>query len=75
MDHDFLQRNGIGAWLRASWRHATARRSFDRLDAVALRDLGMSASEFDSYWAESEGIAEHTRLRVRAGESLPGPAT
>ena len=46
------------------WRRAAARREFSRLEAGALRDLGMSRSEFDSYWAESHGMAEPTRVRV-----------
>ena len=29
-------------------------------------DLGMVPSEFGSYWAEANGLAEHTRLRVQA---------
>lgn len=48
----------------ARWRRAAARREFNRLDANALRDLGVSRSEFDSYWAESHGMAEPTRVRV-----------
>lgn len=46
------------------WRYAAARREFDRLDAQTLRDIGMSRTEFDSYWAESHGLAEPTRVRV-----------
>jgi len=89
MEHVFADRRGsaadagssaahrlrkIGGWLGATWRYASARRKFERLDAVTLRDLGMSASEFDSYWAESEGLAEPTRLRVRAAERRTGNA-
>jgi hypothetical protein len=69
MEHSFLKRRRVGDWLGAAWRYASARRKFERLDAVTLRDLGMSASEFDSYWAESEGLAEHTRVRVRVGQA------
>ena len=47
-----------------AWRHAAARREFQRLDDNALRDLGISRSEFDSYWAESHGLAEQSRRRV-----------
>lgn len=47
-----------------AWRHAAARREFQRLDDAALRDLGISRSEFDSYWAESLGQAERSRRRV-----------
>ena len=50
--------------LASAWRRAVARREFNRLDASALRDLGMTRSEFDSYWAESHGEAEQTRVRV-----------
>jgi uncharacterized protein YjiS (DUF1127 family) len=53
--------------LAGAWRYALARREFNRLDANALRDLGMSRSEFDSYWAESHGTAEQTRVRVIQG--------
>ena len=47
------------------WHHAAARREFSSLDACTVRDLGMSRSEFDSYWAESHGLAEPTRARVK----------
>ena len=47
-----------------AWNHGAARREFERLDASTLRDLGMSPSEFDSYWAETHGLAEQTRRRV-----------
>jgi uncharacterized protein YjiS (DUF1127 family) len=50
--------------LGRAWRYAVARREFQRLDPAALRDLGISPSEFDSYWAESHGLAERTRRRV-----------
>lgn len=50
--------------LAGAWRHAAARREFERLDDSTLRDLGISRSEFDSYWAETHGLAEPTRLRV-----------
>ncbi|MCM2336784.1 MAG: hypothetical protein NDI66_08390 [Pseudomonas sp.] len=50
--------------LADAWRHAAAHREFNRLDAAALRDLGLTRSEFDSYWAETHGQAEPTRLRV-----------
>ena len=46
------------------WHYAAARREFACLDATTVRDLGMSRSEFDSYWAESQGLAEQTRVRV-----------
>jgi uncharacterized protein YjiS (DUF1127 family) len=50
--------------LAGIWRYAAARREFDRLDADALRDIGMSRAEFDSYWAEAHGLVEPTRTRV-----------
>lgn len=53
--------------LAGAWRYAVAHREFNRLDAGTLRDLGMSRSEFDSYWAESHGLAEQTRVRVIEG--------
>jgi hypothetical protein len=46
------------------WRYALARREFNRVDDSTLRDLGMCRSEFDSYWAETHGRAERTRVRV-----------
>jgi uncharacterized protein YjiS (DUF1127 family) len=49
----------------ARWRYGAARREFERLDAQTVRDLGMSRCEFDSYWAETHGLAEPTRTRVR----------
>lgn len=62
---------GLGSALRttarqlaAGWRRAAARREFNRVDDNTLRDLGISRGEFDSYWAETEGLAEPTRLRV-----------
>jgi hypothetical protein len=48
------------------WHYAAARREFSCLDASTMRDLGMSSSEFDSYWAESQGWAEQTRVRVKS---------
>ena len=47
-----------------AWRYAAARREFGNLDAATLRDLGMSRGEFDSYWAETHGLAEPTRRRA-----------
>jgi hypothetical protein len=48
------------------WHYAAARREFACLDASTVRDLGMSPSEFESYWAESHGLAERTRVRVNS---------
>jgi len=56
---------GLMRRLACRWHYASARREFARLDASTMRDLGTSASEFDSYWAESQGLAEHTRVRVK----------
>jgi uncharacterized protein YjiS (DUF1127 family) len=50
--------------LAGAWRYAAARREFNRVDQDTLRDLGISRSEFDSYWAETHGMAEPTRVRV-----------
>ena len=50
--------------IAGAWRRDAAWREFSRLDANTLRDLGISHSEFDSYWAETHGLAEPTRLRV-----------
>jgi uncharacterized protein YjiS (DUF1127 family) len=51
------------AW--AAHRQAVAdERAFAQLDDATLRDLGMSRSEYGSYWAEAYGEADHTRLRV-----------
>ena len=64
----------IAQWclrLVSRWRAADGRRRAERefgaLDAHALRDLGLHRSEFGSYWAESRGLAQPTRRRVRAG--------
>ncbi len=63
--------SSLRAALRSLWhraatarRYAAARREFARLDDHALRDLGISRDEFDSYWAESLGLAERSRRRV-----------
>ena len=48
---------------------ARAREELDMLDAHALRDLGLSRSEFDSYLAEAWHEAEATR--VRSGVKRP----
>lgn len=53
--------------LAGAWRYAAARREFEGLDAGTLRDLGMTRSEFDSYWAETHGQADQTRQRVIEG--------
>jgi hypothetical protein len=66
--------HSLRAWrtrMQAAWRHATARRDFEKLDPAALRDLGLSASEFDSFWAESRGSAERTRLHTARHAASP----
>jgi uncharacterized protein YjiS (DUF1127 family) len=62
---------GLGGALRevwcelaGAWRYGVARREFAQLDEMTLRDIGMSRGEFDSYWAETQGQAEPTRVRV-----------
>ena len=45
---------------------ARAREELDMLDAHALRDLGLSRSEFDSYLAEAWNEVEATRVRSGA---------
>jgi uncharacterized protein YjiS (DUF1127 family) len=52
--------------LADSWRYAAARREFNSLDDATLRDLGMRRSEYDSYWAETHGMAERTRRHAGA---------
>jgi uncharacterized protein YjiS (DUF1127 family) len=47
-------------------QRAAARREFAQLDAAMQRDLGISPSEFGSYWAEHLGQAECTRRRIHA---------
>ena len=66
---DWLVR--AGRRLRALSQLAAARREFSRLDAAALRDLGIGSAELSSYWAEASGIAERTRRRLsEAAQSL-----
>lgn len=45
-------------------QYAAARDEFARLHPSTLRDLGMGRSEFASFWAESQGLAERTRVRA-----------
>jgi len=51
-------------------RAARARAELAQLDAEALRDLGLTYGEIDSYLSEAQGAATRTRLRV--GEGPPG---
>jgi uncharacterized protein YjiS (DUF1127 family) len=55
---------GFAAEVVAARRYAAARRDFSRVNDSTLRDLGISRCEFDSYWAENNGLAEPTRVRV-----------
>ena len=60
-------RGALRAMLRdiaGAWRYAVARSEFNRVADSTLRDLGISRCEFDSYWAETHGLAEQTRVRV-----------
>lgn len=57
-------RQVVARCIRA-WRHAAARREMAHVDEATFRDLGISPSEFDSFWSEAHGDAEWTRLRVR----------
>lgn len=52
------------AWVHERRRLAREREEFRGLDARALRDLGLDASEYLSYRAESALVAEATRRRV-----------
>lgn len=54
-------------YLGATSRRAARRRALYDIDDVALRDLGLRRSELDSCWAESEGLAPTTRLRLSFG--------
>ena len=45
--------------------------AFAQLSDATLRDLGMSRSEFGSYWFEAQGLVPQTRRRVRAGGVPP----
>jgi uncharacterized protein YjiS (DUF1127 family) len=53
----------LRSW-RAARREAAERRAFDALDDAAVRDLGMSRSEYDSFWTELRGLAPRTRVRA-----------
>jgi uncharacterized protein YjiS (DUF1127 family) len=69
-------RSALGALLHelaGAWRCAAARRGFNCLDDNALRDLGITRGEFDSYWAETHGLAEPTRVRVTRRGRASGP--
>jgi uncharacterized protein YjiS (DUF1127 family) len=52
------------AYLNAAARRAAHRREMRALSDAELHDLGLHRSEIDSCWAESEGLAEPTRLHL-----------
>jgi uncharacterized protein YjiS (DUF1127 family) len=58
-------------WLRIAYaenrRAARTRAELAALDPEAMRDLGMSYGEIDSYVAEAHGGVARTRLRVDDG--------
>jgi uncharacterized protein YjiS (DUF1127 family) len=55
-------------WLRIAHaerrRKARARQELDQLDEHALRDLGLTRGELDSYAAEARGAVARSRRRV-----------
>ena len=55
-------------WLRIAHaerrRAARTRAELARLDPEAMRDLGLTYGEIDSYVAEAQGAVARTRLRV-----------
>jgi uncharacterized protein YjiS (DUF1127 family) len=55
-------------WLRIAHaerrRLARRQREYAQLDQHALRDLGLTRGELDSYSAEARGAVARTRLRV-----------
>jgi uncharacterized protein YjiS (DUF1127 family) len=55
-------------WLRIAYaerrRAARTRAELARLDPEAMRDLGLTYGEIDSYVAEAQGAVARTRLRV-----------
>ena len=55
------------AYLDAASRRAAHRREMRALSDAELHDLGLHRSEIDSCWAESEGLAQPTRLRLLLG--------
>ena len=60
-------RGAIVASLAAARRRAAHRREMHAMSDATLRDLGLQRSEIDSCWAESEGLAQPTRLRLLLG--------
>jgi hypothetical protein len=58
------------AHLDIASRRAAHRREMRALSDAELHDLGLHRSEIDSCWAESEGIAEPTRLHLVRSRKL-----
>lgn len=54
----------VQAGLCAVAGRAARRNELHELSDATLRDLGLTRSELDSCWAESEGMAEATRRRL-----------
>ena len=65
---DFLRRLKVAIAERRA--RARARDELDMLDAHALRDLGLSRSEFDSYLAEAWNEVEATRVRSGVQQAM-----
>ena len=68
-----LQRVVSGVhWLRIAHaercRAARARQELDQLDEHALRDLGLTRGELDSFAAEARGAVARSRRRVDDAE-------
>ena len=57
----------VVAYLAAASRRAARRRAMQAMSDATLRDLGLHRSEVDSCWAESEGVAPVSRLRLIHG--------
>ena len=58
------------AYLDTVSRRAAHRREMRALSDAELHDLGLHRSEIDSCWAESEGLAEPTRLHLVPSSKL-----
>lgn len=56
--------DAVLAHFDAASRRAAHRREMRALSDAELHDLGLHRSEIDSCWAESEGLAEPTRLHL-----------
>jgi len=60
-------------WVAARWaerrRAARSRAEFNRLDSHALRDLGISRGDYDTYLAEARSAGRPTLRRTRVQPS------